>query len=143
MRLLAWLDNNRVRLDAAKQAEARPDSIDWSRIVPFVLMHMACLAVIWVGISWTAVMVALVAYVVRMFAITGLYHRYFSHKTFKTSRVGQFLFGVPGASAVQPGPIWWAAHHRHHHAFSDRPEDIHSPKQHGFWRSHMGWFLSK
>ena len=47
-----------------------------------------------------------------------------------------------GASAVQRGPVWWAAHHRHHHAHSDKPEDTHSPLQHGFIRSHMGWFLT-
>ncbi|HWL61989.1 MAG TPA: acyl-CoA desaturase [Steroidobacteraceae bacterium] len=142
MRLLKWLDNSRA--DAAMLAadDPRADAIEWSRIVPFIAMHLACLAVIWVGISWTAVVVALVAYVVRMFAITGLYHRYFSHRTFKTSRVGQFIFGVLGASAVQRGPIWWAAHHRHHHAHSDQEGDIHSPKQVGFWRAHMGWFLT-
>ena len=114
---------------AAQKQDPKADSVEWSRIIPFLLMHVACLAVIWVGVSWVAVIVALIAYVVRMFAITGLYHRYFSHKTFKTSRVGQFIFGLLGASAVQRGPIWWAAHHRHHHANSDQPGDIHSPKQ--------------
>ena len=118
MRFLAWLDNSRHKAaaSAVQIDEGKANHIDWARIVPFLLMHVACLAVIWVGISWIAVIVALIAYVVRMFAITGLYHRYFSHKTFKTSRVGQFIFGVLGAAAVQRGPIWWAAHHRHHHA---------------------------
>jgi len=143
MRFLAWLDNGHHTVDPdAPAPTGLSNSIDWGRIVPFVLMHLACLAVIWVGISWIAVIVALIAYVVRMFAITGLYHRYFSHRTFKTSRVGQFIFGVLGAAAVQRGPIWWAAHHRHHHAHSDQEGDIHSPKQVGFWRAHMGWFLS-
>lgn len=142
MRFLKWLDNSRADAAVIAADDPRADAIEWSRIVPFIAMHLACFAVIWVGISWTAVVVALVAYVVRMFAITGLYHRYFSHRTFKTSRVGQFIFGVLGASAVQRGPIWWAAHHRHHHAHSDQPEDIHSPRQVGFWRSHMGWFLT-
>jgi stearoyl-CoA desaturase (delta-9 desaturase) len=77
-----------------------------------------------------------------MFAITGLYHRYFSHKSFKTSRPAQFIFAVLGVSAVQHGPIWWAAHHRHHHAHSDLKDDIHSPLQRGFISSHMGWFLT-
>ena len=144
MRLLKWLDNGQLDADAAGGSTgAGGDEIEWSRILPFIAMHLACLAVIWVGISWVAVIVALIAYVVRMFAITGLYHRYFSHRTFKTSRVGQFIFGVLGASAVQRGPIWWAAHHRHHHAHSDQEGDIHSPKQVGFWRAHMGWFLSQ
>ena len=82
------------------------------------------------------------AYLVRMFAITGFYHRYFSHRSFKTSRVGQFIFGLLGASAVQRGPVWWAAHHRYHHANSDHEATCTRPSQHGFWRSHMGWFLS-
>jgi stearoyl-CoA desaturase (delta-9 desaturase) len=105
-------------------------------------MHAACLAVIWVGFSWAALAVTLGLYGVRMFAITGFYHRYFSHRTFKTSRAGQFMFGLLGASAVQRGPIWWAAHHRHHHVHSDKSEDLHSPVQHGFLWSHMGWFMS-
>jgi stearoyl-CoA desaturase (delta-9 desaturase) len=78
-----------------------------------------------------------------MFAITGFYHRYFSHKAFKTSRIIQFIFAVIGASAVQRGPIWWAAHHRGHHVHSDTEHDKHSPKSHGFFWSHVGWFLSK
>ncbi|MEY2853150.1 MAG: hypothetical protein RL030_282 [Pseudomonadota bacterium] len=145
MRLPRWLDNERRAADALGPSpdEVPLDRIEWSRIIPFIGMHLACLAVIWVGISPVAVIVALIAYGVRMFAITGLYHRYFSHRTFNTSRVGQFIFGLLGASAVQRGPIWWAAHHRHHHSHSDQAGDIHSPKQVGFWRSHMGWFLTR
>jgi stearoyl-CoA desaturase (delta-9 desaturase) len=119
------------------------DRVDWARIVPFVGMHLACLGVVWVGVSPLAVGVAVAMYLLRMFAITGFYHRYFSHRTFKTSRVAQFLFAVLGASAVQRGPIWWAAHHRHHHAHSDQADDVHSPAQRGFLWSHMGWFLSR
>jgi stearoyl-CoA desaturase (delta-9 desaturase) len=106
-------------------------------------MHAACLFAFVVGVSPVAIVVCVALYFIRMFAITGFYHRYFSHKSFKTSRVGQFLFGVLGASAVQRGPIWWAAHHRDHHQYSDKPEDAHSPIQHGFLRAHMSWFLSK
>ncbi|MGC4030097.1 MAG: acyl-CoA desaturase [Steroidobacteraceae bacterium] len=144
MRLPRWLDNERRATESTAVADAQAlDSIEWSRILPYIALHLACLGVIWVGVSWVAVIVALIAYVVRMFAITGLYHRYFSHRSFKTSRVGQFIFGLLGASAVQRGPIWWAAHHRHHHAHSDQEGDIHSPKQVGFWRAHMGWFLTR
>jgi stearoyl-CoA desaturase (delta-9 desaturase) len=86
--------------------------------------------------------VAAFLYVLRMFALTGLYHRYFAHRTFKTSRGWQFVFAVLGASAVQQGPLWWAAHHRIHHRSSDQPEDAHSPRVWGFLWSHVGWFLS-
>jgi len=137
--LRSWFDSA-----GAAHVAARADAhrIDWGRAIPFVAMHLACLGVIWVGVSWTAVLVAVILYFARMFAITGFYHRYFSHRSFKTSRAGQFLFGVLGATAAQRGPIWWAAHHRHHHAFSDKPSDVHSPRQQGFWWSHMGWFMS-
>jgi stearoyl-CoA desaturase (delta-9 desaturase) len=81
-------------------------------------------------------------YLLRMFAITGFYHRYFAHKAFKTSRAIQFFFAFMAASAAQRGPLWWASHHRHHHAHSDLPNDTHSPKQHGFIWSHFSWFLA-
>ncbi len=101
-----------------------------------------CVGVIWVGWSPTALAVAGSLYVLRMFAVTGFYHRYFSHRSFSTSRAAQFVFAVLGASAVQRGPLWWAAHHRKHHRHSDTEHDVHSPSQHGFWWSHMGWITS-
>ncbi len=117
--------------------------VDWAHMLPFLAMHGACLAAFWVGVSRIALAVSGFLYVLRMLAITGFYHRYFSHRAFQTSRVGQFIFGCLGASAVQRGPIWWAAHHRHHHAHADLPEDVHSPVQHGFFWSHMGWFMCR
>jgi stearoyl-CoA desaturase (delta-9 desaturase) len=117
--------------------------VEWLRIAPFVVLHGMCLGVIWVGWSWVAVATASVLYFVRMFAITGFYHRYFSHKTFRTNRFWQFIFAVLGNSAVQRGPLWWASHHRHHHRFADTDEDPHSPNRHGFWWSHIGWLTSE
>jgi stearoyl-CoA desaturase (delta-9 desaturase) len=105
----------------------------------YLLMHLPCLGVIWVGWTWTAVGVAAGLYVLRMIAITGFYHRYFSHRTFKTSRFWQFCFAVLGNSSAQRGPLWWAAHHRHHHQKADTNEDVHSPTHQGFWWSHIGW----
>jgi len=117
--------------------------VDWFRIVPLIGMHIACLGVIRVGWSPIAVITAIALYLVRMFAITGFYHRYFSHRAFKTNRFWQFAFGILGNSSVQRGPLWWAAHHRHHHRFADQRQDVHSPLQHGFWWSHIGWMTSR
>ena len=117
--------------------------IDWLRTIPFIALHLSIIFVVIVGWSPVAVFTAAILYAVRMFAITGFYHRYFSHKTFKTSRFTQFIFAMIGASAVQRGPLWWAAHHRLHHANSDKEYDEHSPRRHGFLWSHMGWFLSR
>ena len=115
--------------------------INWLRLLPFLGLHLACLGVIWVGVSPFALAFALGMYLVRMFAITAFYHRYFAHRTFRTSRPMQFLFGLLGATATQRGPLWWAAHHREHHRHADAPGDPHSPRQ-GFWWSHLGWFIS-
>jgi stearoyl-CoA desaturase (delta-9 desaturase) len=140
--LRQWFDAGE-RDPGAPRAMDDADGVDWGRIVPFALMHLACLFALYVGVSTTAIAVCVGLYLLRMFAITGFYHRYFSHRSFRTSRAAQFAFALLGASAVQRGPIWWAAHHRHHHAFSDKPQDTHSPQQHGFLWAHMGWFLSK
>ncbi|QDU92508.1 acyl-CoA desaturase [Lignipirellula cremea] len=120
-----------------------PGRVEWRRIVPFVLLHAACLLVLVVGWSWIAVGVAAGAYFARVFGLTAFYHRYFSHRAFKTSRTVQFLGALLGSSAGQGGPIWWAAHHRHHHRTSDQPEDIHSPVQQGFLWSHLLWFMTR
>src|SRR5690606_23396808 len=133
-----WVDSS-----AAAGPAADGDRIDWLRAVPFVAMHLACVAVLWVGVSPLALAVAAGLYALRMFAITGFYHRYFSHRTFNAPRVVQFVFAVIGASCVQRGPLWWAAHHRNHHRHTDTPLDPHSPRQHGFLWSHVGWFLTR
>jgi stearoyl-CoA desaturase (delta-9 desaturase) len=135
--LVSWFDNH-----AVETSDANPEKIECLRVLPFIVLHLACFAVFWVEFSAIAVSVAVVLYVLRMFAITGFYHRYFSHKAFKTSRPVQFIFAFLAASAAQRGPLWWASHHRHHHAHSDHPEDPHSPKQHGFFWSHLSWFLA-
>ena len=116
--------------------------VDWIRVLPFVALHGMCLGVFWVGWSWFAVLVALALYAVRIFAITAFYHRYFSHNAFRAARPWRFAFAVLGNSAVQRGPLWWASHHRHHHRYADTDKDVHSPLQHGFLWSHMGWLTS-
>jgi stearoyl-CoA desaturase (delta-9 desaturase) len=121
----------------------KEEKLDWPGSIPFMGVHVVGLLAWLTGISWAAVGMCLFMYYFRMFAITGIYHRYFSHRSYKTSRVFQFLMGVWGTSCGQQGPLWWAAHHRHHHKYSDTPEDIHSPGLRGFWWSHWGWILCK
>ncbi|MEO8614104.1 MAG: acyl-CoA desaturase [Luteolibacter sp.] len=136
-----WLDSD-YRREEAPDPATLPEKVNWQRTLPFIFLHLGCLAVLWVGFSWVSVAAAVFLYLTRMFAITGFYHRYFSHKTFKTSRFGQFLFAVIGNSSMQRGPLWWAANHRHHHKHSDHEEDIHSPVISGFIWSHIGWLTS-
>jgi stearoyl-CoA desaturase (delta-9 desaturase) len=108
----------------------------------FWAIHLGCIGVLWVGFSWTALAVCLALYVIRMFTITGVYHRYFSHRSYQTSRWFQFVLAFLGTTSAQKGPIWWASHHRHHHQHSDTEEDIHPPRLYGLWWAHVGWVLS-
>ena len=105
-------------------------------------VHIAALVgVIICGLSWSGVALALGAYFVRMFVVTAAYHRYFAHRSFKTSRWFQFLLAIGAQTAAQRGVIWWASHHRWHHKHSDSDKDVHSAARRGFWYSHMGWVL--
>lgn len=126
----------------SRPSDVREEKPDLVRLVSLVIMHLGCLGVFWVGWSWTAVTVAFVFYVVRAFGLTAFYHRYFSHRSFKTSRWFQFAGATLGCLALQKGPLWWAAHHRQHHKSSDHDGDVHSPHVDGVLWSHMGWFLT-
>ncbi len=119
------------------------EQIDWAGSLAFFGVHVIGIAAVFTGISWAAAVVCLFMYYGRMFAITGAYHRYFSHRTYKTGRFFQFVLAFWGASCAQQGPLWWAAHHRHHHKYSDTEKDIHSPRLRGLWWAHVGWVLCK
>ncbi|MDX9755209.1 MAG: acyl-CoA desaturase [bacterium] len=129
-------------MTGSAQGHAALDRIDLLGSAPFVLVHLGCFLVFWAGFSWVALGVAVLLYGVRMFGITAGFHRYFSHRSFKTSRGFQFVLAYLGTMAGQMGPLWWASHHRHHHRFSDTEEDIHSPVIRGFFWSHVGWILT-
>jgi stearoyl-CoA desaturase (delta-9 desaturase) len=138
--LRRWIDTSRE--DAAPgPCDAR--RIDWLRVLPFVVLHVGCIGAFWVGVSGIALGISAGLFALRMFAVTAIYHRYLSHRAFRTSRAAQFIFAVLAASAVQRGPLWWASHHRHHHLHSDRTADSHSAHVHGFLWSHLGWFLAR
>src|SRR5437762_1860608 len=104
--------------------------------IPFLLIHVLSIAgAILLPFRWWYPLVALALYYVRMFGVTAGYHRYFAHRSYKTSRVFQFMLAFLAETSVQKGVLWWAGHHRDHHRDSDTPDDIHSPVQRGFWWS--------
>ena len=119
------------------------EDIMYPSAVPFVLVHLACLAAIWTGISWQAVVICAVLYWLRIFAIGAGYHRYFSHRAYSTSRAFQFVLAVLSQSTAQKSVLWWAAKHRHHHLHSDTEQDVHSPRHRGFFYSHLGWIFAR
>jgi stearoyl-CoA desaturase (Delta-9 desaturase) len=115
----------------------------WVQGMPFIALHFVPLLALLPGVTVRPIdwVVCGVLYVVRMFGVTGVYHRYFSHRTYKTSRGFQFVLALLAMSSSQKGVLWWAAHHRHHHKYSDQVEDVHSPKQRGFFYAHVGWLF--
>jgi stearoyl-CoA desaturase (delta-9 desaturase) len=110
--------------------------------VVYWLIHAASLLAFWVEPTPLALALCVILLGTRMFAITGGYHRYFSHRTYRTSRALQLLMAVVGTTAIQKGPLWWAAGHRRHHQYSDEPGDMHSPRE-GFRYAHYGWIFDE
>jgi stearoyl-CoA desaturase (delta-9 desaturase) len=115
------------------------DHFDWWNFLPMGLLHVALIGIWWTGFSWVSVGMCIFLYAARVFGITAGYHRYFSHRGYKTSRFFQAVLAFLGATALQKGPLWWAAKHREHHRDSDDPEDAHSPRQYGVFDAHVGW----
>jgi len=124
----------------ATGSEADDRKINWRTSTAFIVLHALPLLAIFTGVSRADVVLCLATYYVRVMFITGGYHRYFSHRSYRLRRVPQAILAFGGLTAAQKGPLWWAAHHRHHHRWSDTELDIHTPKD-GFVWSHVGWIL--
>jgi stearoyl-CoA desaturase (delta-9 desaturase) len=118
------------------------DDIIYPSTLPFILVHLACFAAIWSGITWQAVALGIGLYWLRIFAIGAGYHRLFSHRAYSTSRVFQFILAFIAQSSAQKSVLWWASKHRHHHLHSDTERDVHSPRHKGFLYSHVGWIFT-
>lgn len=129
-------------LAADSQDDEFHDDIIYPDAGPFLLVHLACFAALWTGVTTRALVLFAVLYLARMFAVTAGYHRYFSHRSYKTSRAGQFVLALLCQSTTQKSVLWWAAKHRHHHRHADTEDDVHSPRHRGFWYSHLGWIFS-
>jgi stearoyl-CoA desaturase (Delta-9 desaturase) len=117
------------------------ERIIWQDTILFIVLHAVAIYTIGSQFEWRWVGLALASYYLRMFALSAGFHRYFSHRSYKTSRPFAFFLAFLGECSLQKGALWWASHHRHHHRFSDQPQDVHSPLHKGFLWSHMGWIL--
>jgi stearoyl-CoA desaturase (delta-9 desaturase) len=129
-------------LDGPRRPSRDPDQrVNWPHSIPFLAAHLACLAVVVTGVSWTAVALFVGLFLSRSVFVTAGYHRYFSHRSYKLNRFWQAVFAFQAQASAQKGVLWWAANHRQHHRHADTPLDVHSPRQ-GFLWSHVGWILS-
>ncbi len=105
--------------------------------------HFLALLAFLTGVSPVAVAVCAAMGALRALGITMGYHRYFTHRSFRTGRVFQFLLALAGTTAGQGSIRWWVSHHRDHHKYSDTVRDEHSPVAHGFFHSHIGWLFTR
>ena len=131
-----------TKADVRPQADEHSDVV-YPSAIPFLMVHLACFAAIWTGVTWQAAALCIALYWGRIFAIGAGYHRYFSHRAYSTSRLFQFILAFACQSTLQKSVLWWAAKHRHHHLHSDTEDDVHSPRHTGFWYSHMGWIFAR
>jgi stearoyl-CoA desaturase (delta-9 desaturase) len=122
-------------------AATRRPPIRWRTSWPYLAIHLVPLLALVTGVHLRDLLLLVALYWVRLFCITAGYHRYFAHRAYRLNRFWQFLLAFGGTTAVQRGPLWWAAHHRWHHQYADEADDVHSPRD-GFWWSHIGWILS-
>jgi len=129
-------------MDAAVLPDAKLLSLrHLAFVLPLILLHLGCGGAFITGVSGPALAIFLLSSGIQLFGITAGYHRLLAHRSFKTSRQFQFVLALFGVLAAQNGPLWWVGHHRHHHRYSDREQDLHSPARGFFW-SHMGWLFS-
>lgn len=124
-------------------AIVRHEDFQPSGAIAFGAVHLAALGAFFTGVNPIDIWICLALYFTRIWGVTAGFHRYFSHKTYKTSRVFQFILAFWAQTSAQKSVLWWAANHRRHHKYSDTIYDIHSPKQHGFWFAHVGWIFTK
>ena len=134
------LEKTQDRTSSQQRHLWRWRDLEWGAMFPFIAMHVgAVVGSWWSGFTTEAVIAAVVLYFIRMFGITGGYHRYFAHRVYRTSRWFQFVLAFLAETSAQRGVLWWAAHHRRHHRFSDQAGDVHSPRLSGFLYAHMLW----
>jgi stearoyl-CoA desaturase (Delta-9 desaturase) len=132
--------------DPGSSSEELTDShsdIVYPSTLPFLVVHLACFAAIWTGVTVEAVAIGVGLYWLRIFAIGAGYHRYFSHRAYETTRIFQFVLAFIAQTTAQKSVLWWAANHRDHHLHSDTELDVHSPRHFGFIYSHVGWIFSR
>jgi stearoyl-CoA desaturase (delta-9 desaturase) len=132
------MSNEALDLDLARKDDER---IVWQDTILFIVLHVLAVCTVFFHFAWQWVLLACASYYLRMFALSAGFHRYFSHRSYKTSRIFAFVLAFVGECSLQKGALWWASHHRHHHRCSDQVEDVHSPHYKGFFWSHMGWIL--
>ncbi|MGK7872423.1 MAG: acyl-CoA desaturase [Xenococcaceae cyanobacterium] len=122
----------------------------WYNCIPFVGTIIAIISLWWLPIGPIEIGLIVGLWALTMTGVSVGFHRYYTHRSFKTNQVMRVIFAILGSIAGQGPLISWVAVHRRHHECSDEPGDPHSPNLHGkgvlktiqgLWHSHVGWLL--
>jgi len=112
----------------------------WDIVAGIALIHAGALLAPFT-FTWPAFWLFLGLQLLTGLGITLCYHRLLAHRSFQIPKWLEYALTLCGSLALQGGAIKWVATHRVHHAFSDRPQDPHSPTR-GFWWAHMLWLFA-
>ncbi|MBI2884996.1 MAG: fatty acid desaturase [Candidatus Omnitrophica bacterium] len=136
-----------VEQDLDRQAAAgliKPRlKIKWDIAVGIAIIHLGALLALSPSMfTWKAFWTFFVLqWLTGGVGITLAFHRLLTHRSFRVPKWLEYAVTFLGSLALQGGPLKWVATHRVHHAFSDRPEDPHSPTR-GFWWAHVLWLFA-
>jgi len=115
--------------------------IKWDIMLGIAAVHVGALLAPFT-FTWDAFWAFLwLQWITGLLGITLCYHRLLAHRSFQVPKWLEYGLTLCGTLALQGGPLKWVATHRVHHAFSDRPQDPHSPRR-GFWWAHVGWLFA-
>jgi len=113
----------------------------WEIILGIAFIHLGILFAPF-AFTWKAFWTFLVLqWITGGLGVTLGFHRVLTHRSCRLPKWLEYALTICGSLALQGGTIKWVATHRIHHAFSDRPQDPHSPKR-GFWWAHMLWLFA-
>ncbi len=113
----------------------------WSILIGIAIIHAGALLAPWT-FTWSGFWAFFwLQWVTGLLGITLCFHRLLAHRSFYVPKWLEYVLALCGTLALQGGPIKWVATHRVHHAFSDRPQDPHSPTK-GFWWAHILWLFA-
>jgi stearoyl-CoA desaturase (delta-9 desaturase) len=141
------------RLPAATRASYQAKVLQrrlalWVVIVPFLALLVGIVLLCRSAVGRIELLLLLGMYWASHVGAGLGFHRYFSHRSFQTTRLVKAILAILGSMAVQGPVVQWAAAHRRHHNFSDQQGDPHSPHLHepgfinavrAFWHAHVGW----
>jgi stearoyl-CoA desaturase (delta-9 desaturase) len=97
-------------------------------------------------IGWYEVLLMIGSYYVCNITVGLGFHRLWSHNSYKTNSVVEFILVLLSAGTLQGPVLAWASDHYRHHTYTDEEQDPHTPLKYsskikGLLWSHIGWMI--